>query len=181
MTGPQLSTDRVVVRTGGVADLDTLLGLLDGAVRWLNEDGYTGQWGTKPFSTDPGGIAQATNWATEDTLFLAWLGKIPVGALAIGAAPPFVPPPTEPELYLTIQVVDRAYKGRNISGLMMDHAQQLARTRGIKMLRGDCYAGEGGSVVRHYQRLGFEAADLFTVDQPDGPWPGQVVKLRVSP
>jgi MFS family permease/GNAT superfamily N-acetyltransferase len=174
------SADDVVIRTAGAEDLDTLLALLDDAVRWLNADGYTGQWGTKPFSTEPGGIAQATNWVTEDTLFLAWLGDRPVGALAIGDPPPFVPPPVEPELYLTIQVVDHAYKGRNVSGLMMERAKELARARGAKALRGDCYAGEGGAVVRHYQRLGFEVTGSFTVDTPDGPWQGQTVRLPVD-
>lgn len=167
----------VEIRTGGPADLDDLLRLLDGAVRWLAEDGHDGQWGTSPFSTDPGGVAQATGWASEDTLFLAYVGDEMVGALAIGDRPPFVPPPTEPELYLTIQVVDRAYKGHNISGLMMEHAKELARSRGASVLRGDCYAGP---VVTHYQSLGFEVTGSFTVDTPSGPWPGQIVTLRVT-
>lgn len=170
----------VVIRTGGLADLDALLRLLDGAVRWLAEDGHTGQWGTTPFSTDPGGIAQAKGWATEDTLFLAYVDGEVVGALAIGDPPPFVPPATEPELYLTIQVVDRAHKGRDISGLMMDHAKELARSRGATLLRGDCWSGAGGAVLSHYQSLGFDVGNTFTVDTPSGPWPGQVVTLRVT-
>ncbi|MEO3754177.1 GNAT family N-acetyltransferase [Streptomyces sp. B6B3] len=175
------SADDVVVTIGGAEDVDTLLVLLDDAVRWMTRVGHTGQWGTRPFSTDPGGVAQATRWATEDTLFLAWLGDRPVGALAIGAPPPFVPPATEPELYLAIQVVDHAHKGRNISGVMMEHAERLARRRGATALRGDCYAGEGGAVVRHYVSLGFEVVGDFTVDTRSGPWPGQIVRLPVDP
>lgn len=76
--------------------------------------------------------------------------------------------------------MDGAFRGRSISGLMMDHAKQLARRRGISVLRGDCYAGEGAAVVRHYERLGFEVTGSFTVQTPTGPWPGQVVRLRVE-
>ncbi|TDV57430.1 GNAT family N-acetyltransferase [Actinophytocola oryzae] len=170
----------LVVRTGGPGDLGALLRLLDGAVRWLAADGHTGQWGTRPFSTDPGGVEQATGWATEDTLFLAYLGGEVVGALAIGDPPPFVPPPTEPELYLTIQVVDRTHKGHNISGMMMECAKDLARSRGVGVLRGDCWAGADGAVLRHYESLGFDITDTFTVETPAGPWPGGVVTLRVT-
>ena len=79
-----------------------------------------------------------------------------------------------------IQIVDRAHKGRDISGLMMNHAKELARSRGATRLRGDCWSGAGGAVLRHYQSLGFDVGDTFTVDTPSGPWPGQVVMLRAT-
>ena len=38
------------LRTGSTADLDAVLALLDGAVRWLVAQGRTGQWGDQPWS-----------------------------------------------------------------------------------------------------------------------------------
>lgn len=169
----------LVIRTGGPADLEPLLRLLDDAVRWLAEDGHGDMWGTVPFSARPGGIAQATGWVNGDVLFVAEVDGAVVGALGVGARPPFVPPPTQPELYLTIQVVDRAFRGRGISGLMMDHARDLARSRGVGVIRGDCWAGADGAVLRHYRGLGFDLGETFTVDIPSGPWPGQVIVTRV--
>lgn len=39
-----------VLRTGSVDDLDTVVGLMDGAVAWPASQGRAGQWGDQPWS-----------------------------------------------------------------------------------------------------------------------------------
>ncbi|QKW13143.1 GNAT family N-acetyltransferase [Verrucosispora sp. NA02020] len=171
----------IVVRRGGVADRDSVLRLLDVAIAWLAERGRTGQWGTAPASSDPRRIAQADGWAGSGGLWLAEITGQPVGALVVGAATEYVPPATEPELYVNLLVTDRAYAGAGIGGRLLAHAAELARERGVDLLRVDCYAGDDGALVRWYERQGFTATDPFTVPRPDGArWPGQVLARRLD-
>src|SRR4051812_46674976 len=94
----------VAIRPGGPADAATVLRLLDTATAWLVARGRTGQWGTEPASADPRRIAQADAWAGGGGLYLAMLGDTVVGALVVGAATAYVPPPTEPELFVNLLV-----------------------------------------------------------------------------
>ncbi len=134
--------DGVVLRHGGPADAGAVLRLLDDATAWLVARGRTGQWGSGPASTDPRRIAQADAWATGGGLWLAEVDGRPVGALVVGTATEYVPPATEPELYVNLLVTDRAYAGRGIGGRLLAHAADLARQRGVGLLRVDCYAGD---------------------------------------
>ncbi|WP_406108303.1 GNAT family N-acetyltransferase [Micromonospora globbae] len=173
-------TDTLTVRPGEPADAPTILRLLDGATAWLVARGRSGQWGTEPASADPRRIAQAQEWATGGGLWLAMLGDRPVGALVVGAATEYVPAATEPELYVNLLVTDRAYAGRAIGGRLLAHAAELARERGLGLLRVDCYAGADGALVRWYERQGFTRTDTFTVRRPGRePWPGQVLARRL--
>ncbi|MBL6279464.1 GNAT family N-acetyltransferase [Micromonospora fiedleri] len=166
----------VVVRAGGPGDAAAVLGLLDGATAWLVEQGRTGQWGTEPASADPRRIAQAEGWANGGGLWLAQVGEQPVGALVVGSANDYVPPATEPELYVNLLVTDRAYAGAGIGARLLAHAADLARHRGVHLLRVDCYAGDDGALVRWYERQGFTRTARFTVDRPGRPpWPGQLL------
>ncbi|MEV4463981.1 GNAT family N-acetyltransferase [Micromonospora echinofusca] len=168
------------LRPGGPADAPAVLRLLDDATAWLVARGRTGQWGTGPASTDPRRIAQAEAWATGGGLWLATLGEHPVGALVVGAATAYVPPATEPELYVNLLVTDRAHAGSGIGGRLLAYAAELARERRLGLLRVDCYAGDDGALVRWYERQGFTATDPFTVERPGrDPWPGQVLVRRL--
>ncbi|MEW2375132.1 GNAT family N-acetyltransferase [Micromonospora sp. NPDC047812] len=171
----------VGLRPGGLTDAPAVLRLLDDATAWLVARGRTGQWGTEPASTDPRRIQQAEEWATGGGLWLATLDERPVGALVVGAATAYVPPATEPELYVNLLVTDRAHAGSGIGGRLLAHAAELARERGLGLLRVDCYAGGDGALVRWYERQGFTATDPFTVERPGrDPWPGQVLARRLT-
>jgi GNAT superfamily N-acetyltransferase len=103
-------------------------------------------------------------------------GDRPVGALVVGEANEYVPPATEPELYVNLLVTDRAHAGAGIGGRLLAHAAGLASGRGLGLLRVDCYAGGDGALVRWYEGQGFTATDPFTVERPGrAPWPGQVL------
>ncbi|GIJ11685.1 hypothetical protein Van01_48990 [Micromonospora andamanensis] len=174
--------DGVVVRSGGKADAAAVLRLLDDATAWLVRQGRTGQWGADPASTDPRRIAQADVWATGGGLWLAEVDGRPVGALVVGSATEYVPPATEPELYVNLLVTDRASAGRGIGGRLLAHAADLARERGVGLLRVDCYAGDDGALVRWYERQGFTPTDPFTVPRPNRqPWPGQILTRPIHP
>ncbi len=168
-----------MIRAGGPDDVPIVLALLDGATRWLVEQGRTGQWGTEPHSADPRRIEQAQRWAASDGLYLAELNGTAVGALAVGSATPYVPPATEPELYINLLVTDRARAGSRIGARLLEYAEQIARDLGVGLLRVDCYAGADGALVRYYERQGFTATEPFTVGLPDRQWPGQVLERRL--
>lgn len=68
----------LTLRRATVDDIDTVLGLLDDAVRWLVAQGRTGQWGTEPFSTDPNRVATARRWLSDEADGQA------AGAMALG-------------------------------------------------------------------------------------------------
>ena len=176
-----IDRERLTIRPGGAAHASTVLRLLDGATAWLVARGRTGQWGTEPASTDPRRIAQADEWAAGGGLHLAVLGDTPVGALVVGAATDHVPAPTEPELYVNRLVTDRAHAGLGVGARLLEYAAELARERGLGLLRVDCYGGDDRALVRFYESCGFTATDPFTVERPGrDPWPGQVLARRLD-
>jgi GNAT superfamily N-acetyltransferase len=171
------SAGGIEIRAGGVSDAPAVLALLDGAVRWLVARGRPGQWGTEPLSAEPRQHARVRDWASGGGLHLAYLGGQPVGALAVGDAPGYVPPAAEPELYVSLLVTDRAHAGRGIGGRLLRHARRLARQRGAALLRVDCYAGDDQALVRYYEREGFRRVGEFAVPLADGrSWPGQLLE-----
>lgn len=172
---------RVTIERGGPDDAGTVLRLLDSATAWLAARGRTGQWGTEAASGDPRRIAQADTWATGGGLYLAVLDGTAVGALVVGEATAYVPPATEPELYVNLLVTDRAYAGHGIGARLLAYAEELARDRGLDLLRVDCYGGDDRALVRFYEGCGFTATDAFTVERPGhAPWPGQVLARRLG-
>jgi len=163
------------ITAGGTGDVDTVLALLDGATAWLVGLGRTGQWGTEPHSTNPRRVAQVTEWAEGGRLHLAHLDGQVAGALAVGEAMPWVPPATEPELYVNLLVTNRALAGRGVGARLLGHARDMARERGAHLLRVDCYGGGDRALVRYYERQGFTATEPFAV----GEWPGQLLVQRL--
>ncbi|MET8524940.1 GNAT family N-acetyltransferase [Micromonospora sp. NPDC005172] len=169
------------IHRGGPDDAEAVLRLLDVATAWLVARGRTGQWGTQPPSTDPGQIARADDWAASGGLYLAKRGDRPVGALVVGAATEHVPPATEPELYVRLLVTDRMHTGLGIGARLLEHAADLARARGLGLLRVDCYGGDDRALVRFYESCGFTATEPFTVVRPGRePWPGQILVRRLD-
>lgn len=159
--------------------MPAVLAMLDRATEWLVARGRADQWGTAPQSADPRRVAQVTEYADGDGLWIAELDGQPAGALAVGAARPYAPPATAPELYVRLLVTDRPHAGRGVGGALLDHARALARQRGVEMLRVDCFAGGDGDLVRYYESQGFTRTETFTVDTPRGPWPGQLLVQRL--
>ncbi|WBB71689.1 GNAT family N-acetyltransferase [Micromonospora sp. WMMD1128] len=172
---------RITVRPGRPGDAPAVLRLFDSAIAWLAERGRTGQWGVDPASTDPRRIDQADAYAAGDGLWFAEIDGTEVGALVVGAATEYVPPATEPELYVNLLVTDRAYAGLGIGARLLAHAADLARERGLGLLRVDCYRSPDRALVRFYEGCGFTATDPFTVERPGRtPWPGQVLARRLD-
>jgi GNAT superfamily N-acetyltransferase len=173
-------TGGVAIRPGTVADTPAVLALLDGAVAWLVARGRTGQWGSDPFSADPRRHEMVTSWADAGGLYVADIDGAVAGALAVGAAPPYVPSVAEPELYVNLLVTDRHRAGAGIGAALLRWAEDAARERGLALLRVDCYRGDDRALVRYYERQGFVATVPFTVNLPAGPWPGQVLERRLA-
>lgn len=169
---------RFTLRPGTVQDAPVLLGLFDDAVAWLAEQGLPGQWGTTPFSAVPERVAACRRWAGQGLVVAEYAG-VPVGALVLGERTPYVPPVSEPELYVQVLVTSRRPGARGAGAALLAHAKERARAEGAALLRVDCYAGSGGRLVRYYESQGFVRTETFTVDRPDGtPWPGQVLAHR---
>ncbi len=172
-------TFSLTVRPGGRDDVDAVLALLDGATEWLVANGRTDQWGTEPHSTNPRRIEQITGFADDGGLWIAEHDGQVVGALAVGDAMSYVPPATEPELYVRLLVTDRKFSGRGIGTDLLEHARALALGLGVGMLRVDCFAGGDGALIRYYEKQGFTRAETFGVPISDSKWPGQVLFQRL--
>jgi GNAT superfamily N-acetyltransferase len=166
------------IRPGSLADAPAVLDMLDSAVAWMNDRGNTEQWGTTPYSQNPGGVERVERYTTENTPYLAELDGTPVGALVLDSGPsPQMPiaPAGEPERYVRLLVSDRRHAGRGIGAALLAHAAEETRRAGVDLLRVDCWAGGGGELVAFYERNGFTPTDRFL----SGSWPGQVLARRV--
>jgi GNAT superfamily N-acetyltransferase len=151
------------IRAGDSSDATAVLGLFDGAVRWLVRQGRTGQWGTEPFSARPRLVERVQGWAAGGGLWIAEIDTVPVGAIVLGEAIEYAPPPTEPELYIQGFVTDREHRGQGIGDALLTHARAEAIRSGVHLLRVDCWAGGDQALVRYYERAGFTAAQRITV------------------
>src|SRR5579875_477403 len=162
------------MRSGGREDAGWLLGLFDEAVAWMVARGQPGQWGTEPFSARPESVARVRALAGGGGLRVAELDGEPVGALIVGDAPDYVPPASEPELYVILVLTSRRHRGRQIGARLIEAAVEEARAAGAVTLRVDCWAG-APSLVAWYERQGFAPCGTFEVDG----WPGQILSMPV--
>lgn len=169
----------MTIRRAGRDEVPAVLGLLDGATEWLVARGRTDQWGTEPHSTNPRRVAQITDFADDGGLWVAETDGRVVGALAVGAALPYVPAADEPELYVRLLVTDRGSAGQGIGASLLDHARELARSQGVGLLRVDCFAGGDGALIRYYEKQGFIRERAFAVPVNDSEWPGQILFQRL--
>jgi GNAT superfamily N-acetyltransferase len=174
------TAEDIDIRPGRVSDVPAVLALLDKAVCWLVAQGRPGQWGTRPLSVEPRHQTRISGWARGGELFLAHLDGRPVGALAVGDAPGYIPPAAEPEIYVNLLVTDHAYAGRDVGGRLLHHARRLAAEGGVPVVRVDCYAGDDQALVRYYERQGFRRVAPFSVELADNRvWPGQLLEYRL--
>lgn len=165
------------IRRGDLDDLPAVMAMLDGAVAWLDASGRTGQWGTEPFSGQPGRVEGIAEKIREGTTWIAEVDGTPAGAMTLAPGPPrYVEPATEPEVYVTLLVASRSHAGLGVGSALLAHARDETRRAGVELLRVDCYAGSAGELVAYYRRNGFEPTESFTV----GTWPGQVLAQRVE-
>jgi GNAT superfamily N-acetyltransferase len=164
------------LRAAGPDDTPVVLGLLDAAVVWLNARGNTEQWGTTSFSGDPKRVAAVERWAGSGGAVVALRDDLVAGALVVGEATSYVPPATEPELYVVALVGNRDERARGAGRALLAFAEAVARELEVSLLRVDCYAGGDGQLVRFYESAGYTATDPFEVQG----WPGQVLELRLS-
>lgn len=156
------------IRPAGPEDAPTVLSLFDDAVAWLVSRGLDGQWGTEPWSQDPARVERVRGLASEG-LWIAELpgaagGTDPVGALTATEEPPdYAPGAGERELYIHMLLASRSHPGRRIGSLLLDHAREQARARGISLVRVDCWSGGDGALIRYYEHQGFTPTERASV------------------
>jgi GNAT superfamily N-acetyltransferase len=154
-----------------------VLGLFDEAVDWLVTRGQTGQWGTEPFSSRESAISRIVEWAGGGGLWMAEAADgTPVGALVVGARPPWVAAADEPERYVEALVTSRRHAGQDVGGELVRHAVEVARAAGVSLLRVDCW-GDAPGLVGWYERQGFTRSGTFELE--DG-WHGQVLSMELK-
>jgi GNAT superfamily N-acetyltransferase len=155
-------------------DADAVLGLFDDAVRWLAEQGRTGQWGTEPFSAN----ARSTDRVRQRLAGEAWLaetdGRV-AAFMSLGDALTYVPPSDVPELYVTGLVGARFPEARGAGRALLKHAEARAAEEAVERIRVDCYGGGDRALVAFYVSAGFTPTEAVMA----GDWPGQVLELRL--
>lgn len=176
-----VTSEKVLVRAGTPADAPKVVALFDRAVEWLVSLGLDGQWGSRPWSARPDAAARIRRLCASGGMRVADIGGVVVGAVCSGDAPEFVPPASEPEIYLDAFVVDRRHAGQGIGRILLDHACSEAAERGIGLIRLDCWAGGNQELIQYYERAGFIRAECFVLPHILDGWKGQVLVRRVKP
>jgi GNAT superfamily N-acetyltransferase len=166
------------IRSGGRDDVPLVLAFGDEAVAWMNARGNTQQWGTEPWTgnakREDGFLARAD---TGGMRILEDEDGTPLGAMVITEArQEYVPEAEERELYVNFLISSRAHSGRGVGRVLIERAKQEAAERGIDLIRVDCWAGEGGNLVKVYESYGFRPVQEFKV----GEWPGMLLAMRLS-
>jgi len=170
-----MAEDDIEVRPGGPDDTARLLALFDDAIAWLVARGQPGQWGEQPFSAREAEAERAQGWADSGGL---WFAVGPdgedAGAIVLGEAFGYVPPPDCPEVYVQVLLTASAYRGRGVGRRLIDQAKRVAREEGAERLRVDCWDGTP-DLPAAYVRLGFERVGSFDVKG----WPGAILTQPV--
>lgn len=168
------------LRPGQPADGATLVALFDEAIAWMTQHDLTDQWGTEPFSNSPKRVATCETWARSGGLTIAERHGVAVAGMVLGEAMPYVPPATEPEVYVQVLIGSRRPESRGAGTVLLTHAERVACERGVNLLRVDCFAGNDGRLVDYYVRCGFTPTEAFTVDRSGTQWPGQILIKRLD-
>lgn len=177
------SLANVTLRPGTEADIPVMLRLMDDRTEWLVSQGRTKQWGTERQSDQPRRIEGATKFARSGGTWIVVEKGGPsesseqvLGVLTVGDAASYVSPATEPELYINFLITDpKRGGGRGLGGVLVGKAKALAREKGVRLLRLDCFAGGDGKLVRWYESQGFQKQEAFE----ERGWPGQVLSMRL--
>lgn len=164
--------DNLAIRRASVADAPAILKVFDDVIAWFVEMGNVGQWGTEPWSASPRRIAQVLEaCAMPDAWVVAGPGGHIHGVLVLGEPMAYVPPATEPEVYVRWLIAARDTPVRGIGWRLMAFADERARAAGVRRMRVDCYAGGTGALVRFYESCGYERISTFDLEG----WPGQLL------
>lgn len=171
------SSVELLLRPGRADDEQPLLGLFDEAVLWLTDRGLSGQWGSRPWSERPETKERVASLAGSPGLTVAQVDDACVGALEVSEDSPWYAPVTdEPGLYIVLLLASRRFVGKGIGTALLDHARSDCLSRGLGLLRVDCWAGGQQRLVRYYESAGFTATESF--DRKG--WPGQLLVQRVG-
>jgi GNAT superfamily N-acetyltransferase len=170
------------IREGGREDVPLVLAFGDEAVAWMNARGNTEQWGTAAWT---GNAKQEEGFLTRaDSGGMRVLEDSDGTALGVMVITeehqPYVPDAEERELYVNFLISSRRHSGRGVGRLLVERAKQEAAERGIDLLRVDCWAGEGGGLVKVYEGYGFKRVLEFTVATRGIEWPGMLLAMRLS-
>ncbi len=164
----------LTIRAGSVADQPAVLVLFDEAIEWLVERGLVGQWGEQPFSARPEMRRLIGQTLERGEVRIAEHDGAVVGALAAGDSPEYVPGGAVPELYVTLLLSARRLAGNAIGARLLELAGPLARERGARILRVDCWA-DSPALVQYYERQGFARDGRFDLNG----WRGQILSRPV--
>ncbi|MFD4636778.1 GNAT family N-acetyltransferase [Lentzea sp. NPDC058436] len=169
------------ITRGGPGDVPAIMRMLDDAQDWLASQGRTGQWGTDHWSGVPASVARFTALATTGTVWLARAdgdgGEVAGVVITSTTAAEYVPAADEPEHYISLLVIARAFAGRGVGAALLDHALAQARAAGVGLVRVDCYDGDDHRLVAYYEKQGFTSIGTFTAR--NGTWPGRLLGRRV--
>lgn len=162
----------LVIRRASAADAPAVLKIFDEVVAWFLSIGNEQQWGVEPWSSQPHQQARVTEACA---LPGAWVVENPEGkilaALVLGEAMPYVPPATQPELYVRLLIASRDPKARGVGKRLLAFADDQARYAQINHLRVDCYGGGSGALINFYESCGYKRLSTFDVEG----WPGQLL------
>lgn len=158
------------IRPGSAQDEDVVLGLFDEAIEWLVERGLSGQWGEDPFSGRPEMRRLVGRTLRENDVLIAEHEGRPVGALAVGACPAYVPGNPVPELYVALLLSSRRLSGEGIGARLLGLACEMAGERGRRMVRVDCWA-DSPRLIKFYEGEGFTRQGGFNLRG----WRGQIL------
>jgi ribosomal protein S18 acetylase RimI-like enzyme len=162
------------IRRGRPEDVPAVVELFQATHAWLVERGLVDP---EPYAHGSGAVARIIEWEASGGLLLAEGddGEL-LGALALGARPPYVTPAGEPERYIEALVRSRGHRGRGVGDALLREAAREARSGGAELLRVDVW-GAVPALVTYFEQRGFERCGTYELD---GGWHGQVLCLALD-
>jgi GNAT superfamily N-acetyltransferase len=166
------------LRPGSVEDLGAILTLFDDNVAWLVSQGREAQWGSEPFSADEKKTAFVRKLIEGGQTTLAIIGDEIVGALIISDEPMhYVPAIQEPEIYVHLLIASPTHRGAGIGSRLIQEARIITASRGVGLMRVDCWSGGDRRLVRYYESQGFTPTQEIAVRDTSV----QVFEMRLAP
>lgn len=162
------------IRAGSTEDETAVLALFDESISWLVDRGLSGQWGEQAFSQRPEMRALVKRTLNENQVYIGEHAGESVGALAVGASPPYVPGNPIAELYVALLISSRRLGGNAIGARLLEHTCHLARESGRSMVRVDCWA-DSPRLISFYEGQGFSREGRFDLRG----WRGQILSKRL--
>lgn len=155
------------LRPATTNDVPALLALMDSVLEWLVAHGRPEQWGTVPFSQQPGFPDRVADWTSQGVITIAERDGRCVGLLAAAPlVPPRVPAGVVPDGAMFIHTVmsDRGPGGRGVGSALLAHAERLARTHHAPALALDHWA-DSPELGRVYGDHGYVPVAEYTDEQ----------------